>query len=213
MTVFCKLGESFEECMEAAAKALARGRLIVYPTDTLYGIGANALDGKAVKRLLLLKGRGGKPISIIVHSLADVGRYCVVGERERAFMERIFPGPYTAILKKGVEFPDGVGTADTIGVRVPEHLFARVLSMRMGFPITATSANVSGERPPACAEEVGEVIASGVEVVVDGGRTKHGRESTVIDLTGATPAVLRRGAGYEEIAGFIAEAGGFSGSV
>ncbi|MEM4390011.1 MAG: L-threonylcarbamoyladenylate synthase [Candidatus Micrarchaeia archaeon] len=199
--MLCRLSESFEECMSRAKRVLARGGLIVYPTDTLYGIGANALDAEAVERVFLLKRREAKPISILVHGLADIEKYCVVGGWQREFLQKILPGPYTVVLVKKVEFPQRISTTEKIGVRVPDHFFARALSKELGFPITSTSANLSGKKAPVSAEEIEAEIASGVELVIDGGRTAHARESTVIDLSGEKPVVLRKGAGYDELAG------------
>jgi len=196
----CSLSENFEECLAAAKKVLAGGGAIVYPTDTAYGIGANALDAKAVEKVFLMKKREGKPISILVHGLADVEKYCELDERQKELLAELLPGPYTIVLnvKKGAGFPETVSSAGKIGVRVPNHFFARVLSRELGFPLTATSANLSGAKSPVSAAEVDAEIAGKAGLVVDGGETAEKNESTVLDLSGPKPAVLRKGAGYEK---------------
>ena len=175
----------------AAVAALRRGDPVVYPTETVYGLGADALDPEAVARVFDAKGRDrGKPISMALPEAAAAADYVRWTDRERAFCEAFLPGPVTVLVERTARVPDVlVAGQDRVGLRVPDHEGARTLARRVG-PITATSANVSG-RPSA--RRVADLDPSIREraVVVDGGETP-GTESTVVDVAGGE--LLRRGA-------------------
>ena len=187
----------------AAVAALRRGDPVVYPTETVYGLGADALDPEAVARVFDAKGRDrGKPISMALPEAAAAADYVRWTDRERAFCEAFLPGPVTVLVERTARVPDVlVAGRDRVGLRVPDHEGARTLARRVG-PITATSANVSG-RPSA--RRVADLDPSIREraVVVDGGETP-GTESSVVDV--AAGEIVRRGAMAEEIEAWLEEA-------
>jgi L-threonylcarbamoyladenylate synthase len=159
--------EAFASALREAARRLAAGNLVALPTETVYGLGANALNAVAVEKIFLVKGR-----------LA------------RAF----WPGPLTLVLGRAGLVPDIVtGGGLTVGVRCPSHPFARALIAQCGFPIAAPSANRSNELSPTTAEHVARSLGADVSLIVDGGPAQVGLESTVVDLTSRSPRVLRPG--------------------
>ncbi|RMF89165.1 MAG: threonylcarbamoyl-AMP synthase [Methanobacteriota archaeon] len=180
------------EAIKKAAEIIGGGGLVVYPTDTLYGLGCSALDEGAIKRLYAVKRRDlSKPVSIAVCDLRMLRRYTSFDEKAMQVLERFLPGPVTIILqKKGL--PDLLtGGGRTIGIRIPENRAALRLIMNAGVPVVSTSANVSGREPPETPEEVLEQIP-GVDLILDAGRLE-GPPSTVIDLTTEKPRILREG--------------------
>ncbi len=185
--------------LTAAVAALRRGDLVVYPTETVYGLGADALDPEAVARAFDAKGRDrGNPISMALPEAAVAADFVRWTDRERAFCERFLPGPVTVLLERTDRVPDVlVAGRDRVGVRVPDHATARTLARRVG-PITATSANVSGRpsarRPAELDPEIRE------RAVVDGGETPGG-ESTVVDVSAGE--IVRRGALADEIGAWL----------
>jgi L-threonylcarbamoyladenylate synthase len=183
--------------LRAAAEVLRGGGLVAFPTETFYGLGAHAFDEAAVARVFRAKGRpGDKPLLVLVDSVGMVERVArEVPPRARRLMERYWPGPLTLVLPAAPGVPVGLtaGTG-TIGVRLSGHAVARGLVAALGAPVTAPSANRHGEASPRTADEVIAELGAAVDVVLDGGATPGGPPSTVLDLTGATPAVLRPGA-------------------
>ncbi len=180
-----------------ASEALRRGELIIYPTDTIYGIGADARSEACVHKIDAIKDREGKPFSIVVADTAMAEHYCRMTPMAGKLAKSLLPGPYTFVLeRKG----DGIArnaAGDTIGIRIPKNEFILALSRAVGFPIISTSANISGH-PPACTvEELDKTLLEGVNMVIDGGPCEHRMSSTVVDLRGGAPVVLRRGAGYD----------------
>lgn len=190
--------------IEAAAREIRAGKLVIYPTDTLYGLGANALDEAAIKQVFAAKRRSDKPLSIIVSDFGMLGKYCSVTVKQMALAKRLLPGPYTLLLHKKSALPDALTlSSEKVGVRMPEHGFAIALARRLGFPITATSANISGAKAPADAGEISAALREKVALVIDAGRCKYAQESTIIDLTGKKPRIVRKGAGYEKAVSLI----------
>jgi L-threonylcarbamoyladenylate synthase len=182
--------------IEAAARALARGRLVVYPTDTLWGLGARATDAAAVDRLFALKERPpDMPVSLAVSSLEEIEPLVRMLPAQRAFVRRELPGPITVLLPpspaaKRRLAPALLGPGRSIGVRIPDHPVARELARRAG-PITCTSANKHGRTPPPDLEGVRAELGDGVAAYLDGPPAPSGKPSRIIDLTGAAPAVVR----------------------
>ncbi len=185
-----------------AVAALRCGDLVIYPTETVYGLGANALDAEAIERVFEAKRRPrDRPISMAVPELSVAADYARITPRERAFCERFLPGPVTVLLGRTDRVPDVlVHGRDRVGVRVPDHPIARALARRTG-PITATSANLSGTESARRIEAVDPSIRERA-VVVDGGETP-GTESTVVDVDGDD--IVRRGALAGEIDAWLAE--------
>ena len=179
-----------------AADVIRRGGLVAFPTETVYGLGAHALDVRAVERIYDAKGRPSyNPIIVHVSSAEraqDVVREWndVADRLARAF----WPGPMTLVLPKRPEVPDAVTAGlPTVGVRVPAHPVAHALLEAAGVPIAAPSANKSMQLSPTMASHVVASLGDAVDVVLDGGPTWVGIESTVVDVTGDRPVVLRPG--------------------
>jgi L-threonylcarbamoyladenylate synthase len=185
-----------------AVAAIRRGDLVVYPTETVYGLGANALDSEAVERVFEAKGRSrDKPISMALPELSAAADYTRMTDRERRFCERFLPGPVTVLVERRKRIPDVlVAGHDRVGLRVPDHEIARELARRTG-PITATSANRSGEPNARRVDEIAPELLERV-TVVDGGETAGG-ESTVVDVSAGR--IVRRGSLAEEIDAWLAE--------
>ncbi len=179
-----------------AAEILQKGGLVVFPTETVYGLGANALDEKAAENIFLAKGRpADNPLIVHIADFADLGQ--VVADLPpiaQALAEKFWPGPLTLILKKKESIPDAVTAGlPSVAVRMPDHPIARTLIKLSGLPIAAPSANLSGKVSPTSAEHVIEDLWGRVDVIIDGGRTGVGLESTVVDLTVWPPQLLRPG--------------------
>lgn len=184
--------------LERAAAAIRAGELVVYPTETVYGLGADALDPDAVERVFETKQRDrSNPVSLAVPSVPAALEYVQATDRERQFMARFLPGPVTVLCRRREIVPDELtaGT-DRVGVRVPDYDLALALCERAGTPITATSANVSGRGSVRQVDDLDPSIESAVAVTIDDGETA-GTESTVVDVTDGT--IHRRGAQAEAI--------------
>lgn len=176
-------------------EAIMAGKIIIYPTDTLYGIGGNALDKKVVAKIYEIKERdSGKPLSVIMGNLEMIRDYCELTNEQETILLNTLPGPYTFLLKlkKGKSIA-AVGSSDLVGVRVPEHQFARRLSVELGVPLITTSANISGKNDAYSVSHISKNIISKVDVVVDMGETMYKQGSTVVDLINMK--LLRKGAG------------------
>jgi L-threonylcarbamoyladenylate synthase len=196
--------------VEAAARLIRAGELVAFPTETVYGLGANAWDAAAVDRIYQAKGRPPTiPLIVHVHSIA-MARELVLEWPERANLlaERFWPGPLTLVLPKAERVPDRVTAGlDTVGIRMPDHAVALDLIREAGVPIAAPSANRFSELSPTTAAHVREALGSGVAMVLDGGPTRVGIESTVLSLAGVEAVLLRPGmisqAQIEEVIGSI----------
>ncbi len=167
-----------------AAQLVRSGAVVAFPTDTVYGLGASADDEVARKRIYQIKGRPvGMPLILMVAAESQLEGYVHVDSRAESMMRRWWPGPLTLILHaKG---------GGTLGVRIPKHKVALGLLRHAG-PLMTTSANIHGRDPAMTADEAATL--SGVMAVIDGGAAPGGTESTVLDLTGPEPHVLREGA-------------------
>jgi len=183
--------------LREAAGVLLKGGLVAFPTETFYGLGANALDPAAVRRIFEVKGRPeSKPLLVLVDSI-DLAESLVkeVSAAARELMTKYWPGPLTLIFRAIASLPDELtaGTG-TVGIRVPRHPVAFELVRAAGLPITAPSANRSGEEPPATAADVQRVFGGKIELILDGGATTGGLPSTILDVTVTPPKLIRRGA-------------------
>lgn len=170
-----------DAALDTAADALRDGELVVYPTETVYGLGADALDPRAVERVFAAKERPrDRPVSLAVPSVDAALAYVRPDDRTRACMDAFLPGPVTVVAPKAADVPDVLTAGrDRVGVRVPDHEVALALLGRVA-PLTATSANVSGGPPVREAAELVPSLRAAVAVVLDGGRTPGGG-STVVD--------------------------------
>jgi L-threonylcarbamoyladenylate synthase len=184
--------------LEAAA-AIEAGAVIIYPTDTLYGLGADALSDSAVKRIYEVKGRDeGKPIHAIVADMQMAERYAYVDGAARMLAERFLPGPLTLILKKKDGIETGIAKGiDTFGIRIPDNVFCKDLVEKFGGPVTTTSANRAGMHPMRAIEGIIEQLgenASQVACAIDAGELPLRKPSTVVDCSGERPIIVREGA-------------------
>lgn len=184
------------DAVEEAARLLREGRLVVFPTETVYGLGANALDAAAVLGIFRAKGRPADN-PLIVH-LADVADLPLVAREvaplARRLAQAFWPGPLTLVLPRAASVPDETtGGLDSVAVRVPAHPVARALIRSAGVPVAAPSANRSGRPSPTRAMDVLEDLGDIVDLVLDGGPTEVGVESTVLSLLTDPPTLLRPG--------------------
>jgi len=190
------LKTQYEAGMDTAARAIAEGKLVIFPTETVYGLGANALDPSAVSNIFAAKGRP-QDNPLIVH-IADLSQLkeaaAVIPPLAMKLMKAFWPGPFTVVLKKSPLIPDCVSAGlDTVGIRMPASEDARELIRRSGCMIAAPSANRSGRPSPTRARHCIEDMMGRVDVILDGGSADYGMESTVCDLTGEIPLILRPG--------------------
>lgn len=197
MTIVIPMRGAVDEKRLAVAAGLIReGKLVAFPTETVYGLGADALNGSAVRRIFEAKGRPADN-PLIVH-IADVdqlrGLAREVPPLAMELARRFWPGPLTMVLPRDPRVPDvTTGGLDTVAVRMPSHPIALALIRLSGRPIAAPSANISGRPSPTDAEHVVEDFYGRIECIIDGGPTPVGVESTVLDLTGERPVLLRPG--------------------
>jgi L-threonylcarbamoyladenylate synthase len=193
--------ELFGVAVEKAVAVLMTGDLVALPTETVYGLAANALDPAAVHKIYAVKGRPARN-PIIVH-VADLGqaRRCVAEwpDTAEALARAFWPGPLTMVLPRSELIPDVVTAGGaTVGVRWPSHPLIQAVIRKCGFPLAAPSANVSMRVSPTNAEHVLRSLGGRIPLIVDGGQAQVGIESTVIDLSGRGPRVLRPGMIHEE---------------
>jgi L-threonylcarbamoyladenylate synthase len=189
--------------VDVAAAAVRDGQPVVYPTETVYGLGADALDSDAVERVFEAKGRDrSKPVSLAVHSVDAVGEYADPTDRERAFLGEFLPGPVTVLLRRRESVPDALTAGrERVGIRVPDHDLARSLLEAAG-PLTATSANTSGRPAARTVADLHQPVRVAAAVVVDGGETPGGG-STVVDVS--TGEIHRRGRLADEVEAWLGD--------
>ncbi len=191
----------FKAAVKRAVEILRRGEVVALPTETVYGLAANALDSKAVSRIYEIKGRpANNPIIVHVANL-EMAKRCVThwpplaGKLAKAF----WPGPLTLVLPRAAQIPDIVTAGgSTVGVRWPSHPFIQEVIRACDFPLAAPSANLSNRLSPTNAEHVARQLKDQIPLIVDGGQSQVGIESTVVDLTASPPRLLRPGMIHEE---------------
>ena len=177
-----------------ALETLRAGGLVAFPTDTVYGLGCLAFDQAAIESIYVAKDRPlEKAIPILIADVDDLDRVARdLPERARHLASRFWPGPLTLILPKRADLPAAVSATDTVGVRIPDNDIARTL-LRAAGPMAVTSANLSGRESPRAVSEVMAQLDGRVPLVLDGGETRGGVPSTVVDVSGAEPVILREG--------------------
>ena len=183
--------------IDEAIGIMRDGGVVIYPTDTIYGLGVNALDDRAVKRLFRIKGRDpDKPVSICLADVREIPEFSRPSPRAMEIIKRILPGPYTVVLEKNDRIPD-ILTAGSmkVGLRVPDEKVCTLLSAE--FPVTSTSANISGKPQGASLDEIIRDIPD-ADMAIDGGAPASMEPSTVIDLTVHPPRIVRMGRGGTE---------------
>jgi L-threonylcarbamoyladenylate synthase len=182
--------------IERAAEIIRAGGLVGMPTETVYGLAANALDPAAIGRIYAAKGRPSHN-PLIAHVADAKSAQQLAAEwpiMAQALAERFWPGPLTLVVRRKAMVPTELTAGlDTFGVRVPDHPVALALIRACGFPIAAPSANRFTEVSPVTAQQVARGLGSAVNLILDAGRTRIGIESTVVDVSGATPVILRPG--------------------
>jgi tRNA threonylcarbamoyl adenosine modification protein (Sua5/YciO/YrdC/YwlC family) len=188
--------EEREAAVEAASLAVQRGELIVLPTDTVYGVGADAFDPAAVRGLLAAKGRGREmPPPVLVSAATTLDALAVrVPGYARALVEAFWPGPLTLVCHQQSSLQWDLGdTRGTVAVRMPDHEVAREILERTG-PLAVSSANKTGMPAATDADQAEEMLGDDVALIVDAGESPGGEASTIVDVTGTQGRVLRRGA-------------------
>jgi len=198
------------DAIAAAGRLLAEGRLVAFPTETVYGLGADANCDRAVAAIFAAKGRPRfNPLIVHVAEANEVEALVVVDERARRLMERFWPGPLTLVLPRLADSPVSLLASaglDSLAVRQPDHAVARALIAAAGRPLAAPSANRSGRVSPTTAGHVAECLGDRVAMILDGGPCRVGVESTVLDLTGDRPLLLRPGGvAVEDLAAALGE--------
>lgn len=180
--------------IKKASDIIKKNGIVIFPTETVYGIGANIFSNVALEKVFTIKKRDkDKPVSIAVSDLKMMENLVYIGEKEKRFIDRFLPGPVTVVLKKKEKVPDMLTSGShLVGIRFPAHETTVKLIELAGVPITSTSANFSGETPPRRVDE----IRIRADYIIDGGECM-GEPSTVVDLANLT--IIRKGAKYKEV--------------
>lgn len=186
-----------EAALIAAAEVVLRGGIIAFPTDTLYGLGCSLFDVSAVEMIARLKRRDPSlaVISLIPEPRQAYGLAVEISEVASRLIERHWPGPLSLIFRAAPIVPARVrGAGGTVALRCPRDTLSRMLLDRIGGPVVASSANLSGQPPAETADEVVRVFGNQLDLVLDGGPRRGGQPSTLVDVSGQRPRLLRRGA-------------------
>ena len=206
-TVIARMCDGINEAeISRAGEILRRGGLVAFPTETVYGLGANALDAEAAGKIYRAKGRPSDN-PLIVHIADWDAIYKIAAEipaEAKLLADAFWPGPLTMILRKSdVVPPATTGGLDTVAVRLPDHAVARALIRAGGGYVAAPSANTSGRPSPTKAEHVAQDMDGVIDMIIDGGDVEIGIESTIVDLTDRTPTILRPGYISREMLGRV----------
>ncbi|RLG98815.1 threonylcarbamoyl-AMP synthase [Candidatus Bathyarchaeota archaeon] len=189
-----QLLKATKENIRFAAGTIKKGGLVVYPTDTVYGLGCNPFDTNAVNRVFEVKGRTGKPLPVLAYSIKDAQKIATFNQKALKIAKAFWPGSVTLILPKKPELPNIVTcNRNSVGVRVPNHEVALELIRLSNGLLIGTSANKTGEAPPKTPEEAIKQLGERVDIVLDGGAVPVGTPSTVVDLTTEKPVIIREG--------------------
>ncbi|MBN1304081.1 MAG: threonylcarbamoyl-AMP synthase [Anaerolineales bacterium] len=182
------------QALTAALQMLRNGKLVAFPTDTVYGLGALVFDTRAIERIYAVKNRPvEKAIPVLLGNMDDITKISSdVPDIAYRLASRFWPGPLTLIVPKHPELPDIVSAVEGVGIRIPDHPAARVLLNAAG-PMAVTSANISGGPNTTTASQVLEQLQNHIPLILDGGETPGGAPSTVVDCLGKVPVVLRDG--------------------
>ena len=187
--------------LEEPAKIIKGGGIVVFPTETVYGIGANGLNAEAVKKIYEIKRRPlSKPITLLVNSMEMIERVAKnITPLEYAIIKEFFPGPLTIILQKKDVVPDIVTSGGmTVGIRMPANEIALELINRAGVPLATPSANISDKPSKTNIKDVMSDFPEGVDCFIDGGKSKIGVASTIVQVIDGVPHILRQGTITEE---------------
>jgi L-threonylcarbamoyladenylate synthase len=186
--------KNLKKAIEKAAGIIKNGGAIVYPTDTLYGLGVNALDEKSVEKVFEIKGRNyDKPISIAVSDLTEVKKYAEFTPLAVRIAKKFLPGPLTLILPSRNNLPKQLNPDDKVRIRIPDNGIALEIIKKSGVPLTATSANLSGGKDPINAKEAVRQIGDKIDFVLDAGRCKYRKGSTIVKIVDGKIEIIREG--------------------
>ncbi len=191
--------KDYTEALKEAVQVLSSGGVIICPTDTLYGIGCNALEEKAVRKVFEIKGRPfSKPLPIIVRNIKWAKGLAYIKKRDEKVLQKVWPGRVTAVFNKKEIVPDIVTSKQkTVGMRVPDHPLTERMLKLFGYPIALTSANISGKEPTQDINEIIEIFSKRLtrqpDLVLDAGILPKSEPSAVLDLTADKPKILRVG--------------------
>ena len=188
--------EAFPDCLKEAAICLREGGLVAFPTETVYGLGGDGMNPRASGKIYAAKGRpSDNPLILHIADEAAVEHIAEnISEAAWRLMETFWPGPLTLVLAKRKEVPyETTGGLDTVAVRMPSHPAALELIRQAGVYVAAPSANTSGRPSPSMAEHVYEDLQGKIDYIIDGGEVDIGIESTIVDMTGSVPMILRPG--------------------
>ena len=196
-TKVIKIAGAGDAALEAAAEIIKNGGLVAFPTETVYGLGANGLDARAAAGIYQAKGRpSDNPLILHICGIEMLSMIAAeVTDSAKKILAAFCPGPVTIILRRKEIVPLAItGGLDTVGIRMPDNDIARELIRRAGVPVAAPSANISGRPSPTTAAAVFNDLNGRIDMILDGGACEFGVESTIVDCTGAVPTVLRPGA-------------------
>jgi len=196
--LFVDADDPDESALDYAVSLLCTGKILLYPTDTTYALGANALDTSAIGQVYRIKRRSlTKPLHIVVASLDMAERFAVVNDAAKALASEFLPGPLTIILPRKDTIPRLlVGGLNTVGIRIPDNKICLKIAQKAQVPFTTTSANVSGRGNPYTVTQVVEHLGPQIDLVdliLDQGSLMYREPSTIVDLTTTPPSVLREG--------------------
>ena len=187
--------------VDRAIEVLRNGGIVAFPTDTVYGLGGDVFSIEAAERIYRVKQRPRHmPLPVLLADSAQLADIVAsVPEAARCLIKHFWPGGLTLVLTKKNSLPDIITAGSSkVAVRIPDHVVPLTLIRGLGAPIIGTSANISGKPNPVTAQEVEQQIGGRVDLIIDMGRCPGGSESTVVDVTGETPVILRRGIIAEE---------------
>jgi L-threonylcarbamoyladenylate synthase len=189
-----KITKGTRTAIQTAAQIVEKGGVVVYPTDTVYGLGCSPFKEDAVQRIFKIKGERNKPLPILASGIGEIEKIAQIPEKARELAKRFWPGPLTMVLPKKPSLPNIVTlNLNSVAVRVPNHDIALALIRISGGLLVGTSANKSGRKPPRTALEATDQIGREVDLILDAGQTPIGESSTILDLTGEKPRILRHG--------------------
>jgi L-threonylcarbamoyladenylate synthase len=182
--------------IKEAVRIIKKGGLVVFPTETVYGLGCNALNKKAVARIFEVKKRDlGKPLLILIGQKGELKKYVkTITPLAKKLIKKYWPGPVTLVFQKSKIIPPAVVAGkDKVAIRLSSNKITQALIRESGLPLIGTSANLSGQNNINSPEEVIKQFRNKVDLIIDGGRTRQGKASTVVDVTGEKPVILRQG--------------------
>ncbi len=201
------------ESIEQVVDVLQRGGIIGYPTETVYGLGGDGLNENAIEKIYRLKGRSSQnPFPLLIPRPEDVNRFTqTVSLKASILMKQFWPGPLTLVFTAFSSLPPLlIGKEGKVGLRVSSDPICAAIFMKFGNPLISTSANLSGKKPAQSASQIFEYFDSQLDIVLDGGERKSGAPSTVVDVSGTSPRIIREGKiskdRIEKVIGFIDEA-------